>query len=86
MAGQLPNQVSTLSPQSVVASAKSTSIEWFHEGQTRVVEVDGVRVTVRFIGRKGRRARILIEAPGGAEFRTVDAKQDNVRAPLDRYD
>jgi hypothetical protein len=33
-----------------------------------VVEVDGVRIVVRFIGRKGRRGRIAIEAPAGAVF------------------
>lgn len=43
-----------------------TSIEWFHEGQTRVVEANGVRVAVRFVGRRGRRARILITALGSA--------------------
>ncbi len=51
----------------------SRSIEWFHEGQSRIVEVDGVQVTIRLVGRRGRRARIAITAPGGAEFRTVDA-------------
>ena len=43
-------------------------IDWYHEGETRVVEVDGVRVTVRYVARKGRRARIAIEAPAGATF------------------
>jgi hypothetical protein len=46
----------------------STCIDWFSEGETRVVEVDGVRVLVRFVGRKGRRGRIVIEAPAGAAF------------------
>ncbi len=44
------------------------SIDWYAEGQSRTVEVDGVRVVVRFIGRKGRRGRIAIEAPAGAVF------------------
>ena len=44
------------------------SIEWYAEGQARVVEVGGVRITVRFVGRKGRRARIAITAPAGATF------------------
>ena len=48
----------------------SVSIDWYAEGQTRVVEVDGVRVTVRFVCRRGRRARIAIEAPAGALFRS----------------
>jgi len=44
-------------------------IDWFSEGESKVVEVDGVRIVVRFIGRKGRRGRIAIEAPAGAVFR-----------------
>ena len=47
-----------------------TCIDWYAEGQSRTVDVDGVRVTVRFVGRKGRRGRIVIEAPAGAVFRT----------------
>ena len=48
----------------------STSIDWYSSGQSRVVECDGVQVTVRFVGRKGRRSRIVIEAPAGAVFRS----------------
>jgi|GEM_PF-3546782 len=51
---------------------RSRSIDWYAEGQSRTVEVDGVRVTVRFIGRKGRRGRIEIEAPAGAVFRSAE--------------
>jgi hypothetical protein len=58
------------SPPSDVASAKTTSIEWYHEGTKRVVDVDGVQVTIRFVGRRGRRARIAIEAPVGAVVRS----------------
>jgi hypothetical protein len=50
--------------------ARSASIDWYAEGQARTVEVNGVRVTVRFIGRKGRRGRIAIEAPAGAVFQS----------------
>ena len=46
-----------------------TCIDWYAEGQSRTVECDGVRMTVRFVGRKGRRGRIVIEAPAGAVFR-----------------
>lgn len=58
----------------------SRLIDWFSEGETRIVEVDGVRVVVRFVGRKGRRGRIVIEAPAGATFaegirRTSDANR-----------
>jgi hypothetical protein len=48
------------------------SIEWYAEGQTRVIEVNGVRVTVRFVGRKGRRGRIAIIAPPGTVFSTTE--------------
>ena len=47
------------------APTVSQSIEWYAEGQTRAVEVDGVRITVRVIARKGRRSRIAITAPVG---------------------
>ena len=46
------------------------SVEWYAEGQSRVVEIDGVRVTIRFISRRGRRARIAIQAPSGSVFRS----------------
>jgi hypothetical protein len=49
--------------------ARSVSIDWYSEGEERTVEVDDVRITVRFIGRRGRRGRIAIEAPAGAAFR-----------------
>jgi hypothetical protein len=54
----------------LTSPATSQSIDWYQEGQTRIVRVDGVEVRVRFIGRKGRRARILLEAPPGAMFET----------------
>lgn len=50
----------------------STSIDWCAEGESRVVEVDGVRVTIRFVGRKGRRARIASTAAAGAVFRSEE--------------
>jgi hypothetical protein len=61
-------------PESTIAQTDSQApptcrvIDWFHEGEAKVVEVDGVRIIVRFIGRKGRRGRIAIEAPAGAVF------------------
>jgi hypothetical protein len=54
----------------------SQSIDWYHEGEERIIEVDGVWVGVRFVGRKGRRGRIAITAPPGAAFRTSDNKGD----------
>jgi hypothetical protein len=50
-------------------------IDWYSEGESRVVEVGGVRVTVRYVGRKGRRGRLEIIAPAGASFAAVDGRQ-----------
>ena len=58
------------------ARATSKSIDWYAEGQSRVVDVAGVQITVRFIGRKGRRGRIEIEAPAGAVFRSLACLSD----------
>jgi hypothetical protein len=52
----------------------SQSIDWYAEGETRVVEVNGVRIEVRFVGRHGRRCRIAITAPPGAVFRSTDER------------
>jgi hypothetical protein len=52
--------------------ACSQSIDWYSEGETRIVEANGVRVIVRFVGRHGRRGRIAITAPPGATFRSVE--------------
>jgi hypothetical protein len=48
------------------------SIDWYSEGESRTVEIDGVQMTVRFVGRKGRRGRIAVTAPPGATFRALD--------------
>jgi hypothetical protein len=58
----------------------ASCIDWFSEGEAKVVEVVGIKITIRFIGRKGRRARIAIVAPAGAEFRTVDAAKADGQA------
>jgi hypothetical protein len=58
----------------------SQCIDWYAEGEERSVEADGVRVVVRFVGRKGRRARIAIIAPAGAAFQSLDPNQ-NVPSP-----
>ena len=53
-------------------AACSQCIDWYSEGESRIVEVDGVRVEVRFVGRHGRRGRIAIVGPPGATFRSVE--------------
>ena len=50
----------------------SQTYDWFSEGQSRTVAVDGIEVVVKFVARKGRRARIAITAPAGAVFRGSD--------------
>ena len=65
--------VSREAQQSEPEQLNSTSIDWYAEGETRVLEVDGIRVTIRFVGRKGRRARIAIIGPAGAVFRSEEA-------------
>jgi hypothetical protein len=56
------------------------SINWYAKGQSRVVEIGDVQVTVRCVDRKGRRARIAIVAPPGASFRSLDA-QESILTP-----
>ena len=60
------------------AEAKRTSrfIDWYSEGEECVVETHGVRVAIRFVGRKGRRARIMITAPAGSTFTAGVAAND----------
>ena len=53
-------------------ASTSQCIDWYAQGESREVECNGVRVTVRFVGRKGRRGRIVIEAPPGAVFRSAN--------------
>ena len=73
-----PLQETTVESVSEVGSGRapiSRSIDWYAEGESRTVEVNGVQVTVRLIGRKGRRSRIAIVAPAGAEFSDSDGNR-----------
>lgn len=47
-------------------------VDWFSQGESCLLQIGGTRVEVRFIGRKGRRARISISASPGT---SVDAVQ-----------
>ena len=60
----------TVTGQTPPSASGSQSIEWYADGQERIVEAGGIQVVVRLMGRKGRRARIAITAPPGAAFRT----------------
>jgi hypothetical protein len=58
----------------------SRCVDWYHEGEGRIIESGGIRFTVRFVGRKGRRARIAIMAPAGSAFEPLDMNE-TVRSP-----
>lgn len=60
-----PSQESPVKPLTCVV------VDWYGEGEERIVRIDGVEVRIRFVGRKGRRGRILVEAPAGAVFLNV---------------
>ena len=51
-------------------------IDWFAEGQALAVEIGGTVVTIRYLTRNARRARIAITGPAGAVFRTLDTSED----------
>jgi hypothetical protein len=67
-------------PERRPAADTSQSFDWYSEGEARTVEADGVRITVRFVGRKGRRARIAITAPAGAVFDAGEPGTNGVTA------
>ena len=62
-------------PSNPAQAPTSQCIDWYAQGESREVECNGVRVTIRFVGRKGRRGRISIEAPPGAVFRSPDGDE-----------
>lgn len=64
-------------PAEPVKPPPSTHIDWYGMGETRVVRVGEVEVRIRFVGRKGRRGRILVEAPAGAVFGLNDPIRTN---------
>lgn len=50
------------------AKPRSQCTSWFAEGEALRVIVGEAEVLVRYQGRKGRKARISITAPAGAQF------------------
>ena len=83
MESQQKNDHAAMSNQTRMVAQTSQSIEWYAEGEERIVDAGGIRIVVRFVGRKGRRGRIAITAPPGAAFRARD-RNENVRSP-DRF-
>ena len=69
---QRTNNQGATSGRADVPGETSQSVDWYHEGEERVVEAGGVQVVVRFVGRKGRRGRIAITAPACATFQSLD--------------
>jgi hypothetical protein len=63
--GRVPMCDAHAAPRS---SVRTETIDWYAEGESRIVRVSDVEVHVRFVGRKGRRGRIVISAPAGARF------------------
>jgi hypothetical protein len=67
-----PSSTNTAADTSSTTEARfCQSIDWYAEGESRTIEVNGVQATVRFVGRRGRRARIAITGPAGAVFRSL---------------
>ena len=64
-----PSQPSDSTPSAPANRAsRSRSTDWYSEGQGCVVRIGNEYVVFKVLGRKGRRARVQIEAPAGAEF------------------
>ena len=80
MQSQQKNGQDVTNNRTHVQAETSQSIDWYAEGEERIVEASGMRVVVRFVGRKGRRGRIAIVAPAGATFQALD-RGENVRSP-----
>lgn len=64
----------------------SQSIDWYAEGEARLVQCGGMTVMVRYVGRKGRRARIAITGPAGTSFHEVDATENILSNPDNTHD
>ncbi len=75
MESQPKNDQDAISNRTHVPAEVSQSLDWYAEGEERIVDAGAVRVVVRFVGRKGRRARIAITAPAGAAFRACERNQ-----------
>ena len=72
MESEHKNDQAAASNRNCVPAETSQSIEWYAEGEERIVDVCGIRIAVRLVARNGRRGRIAITAPPGAAFRACD--------------
>jgi hypothetical protein len=61
-------------PMARPSTSSCQSIDWYSEGESRVVEVGDVSIEVRFVGRKGRQGRIAIVGPPGTTYRSVNGR------------
>ncbi len=52
----------------------SRFIDWFAVGQGAEVRVDGITVSLRVVGQKGRRTRLVVIAPRGATFEAFGSR------------
>ena len=66
--------------QGTVPAEMSRSIDWYAEGEERIVAAGEIQIAVRFVSRKGRKGRIAISAPAGATFKALD-RSENFRPP-----
>jgi hypothetical protein len=57
------------------AAGRSRSTAWYSEGEGCVVRAENVEIVVTFLTRKGRRFRVQIEAPAGAEFEEAASRE-----------
>lgn len=64
----MPDSAAAIKPSFGAALPRAETIDWYSKGESRTVIIDGLEVRVRLVGRKGRRARIVISAPAGAQF------------------
>ena len=58
----------TVKRKTVDAARRTETIDWYAEGQSRTVMIGDDEVRIRFVGRKGRRGRIVISVPAGARI------------------
>jgi hypothetical protein len=56
-------------------SLECLTIDWYSPGQMRIVEIGGVPIEIRFVGRRGRRGRIAITAPSGTVLLSPEVEQ-----------